>query len=71
MLSIDWFFQISPFFLYFLLFLYSLGLPSRVQARALCFLLLFGVLGAWPTHSVRLQAYTATQAEQWRGQLFP
>ena len=45
--------------------------PSRVQARALCFLSLFGVLGARPTHPVRLQAYTATQAERWRGQPFP
>ena len=40
--------------------------PSRVQARALCFLSLFGVLGARPTHPVRLQAYMAKQAERWR-----
>ena len=44
---------------------------SRVQASALCFLSLFGVLGARPTHPVRLQAYTATQAERWKGQPFP
>ena len=45
--------------------------PSRAQARALCFLLLFGVLGARPTHPVRLQAYMAKQAERWRGRPFP
>ena len=45
--------------------------PSRVQARALCFLSLFGVLWARPTHPVRLQAYMAKQAERWRGQPFP
>ena len=45
--------------------------PSRAQARALCFLLLFGVLGARPTHPVRLQAYMAKQAERRRGRPFP
>ena len=31
----------------------------------------FWVLGARPTHPVRLQAYMAKQAERWRGQPFP
>ena len=49
----------------------SIWTPSRAQARALCFLSLFGVLGARPTHPVRLQAYMAKQAERWRGRPFP